>query len=101
MATPPPLDPLSLLIKFKLAPMVKSAIALGGQCFGCSHVSVTMAKCSPFSSKSIIRESTLSTIERALAHAKFSLLLFFSRVGSLPEYSIELKDEIVNDSLLL
>ena len=62
-------------MKLNSAPAVRSSIVLGGQCFLDNQVSVNNAKCSWFSSNSVISESTLWTKDLALAQATRSRLL--------------------------
>ena len=74
MATPPPREPLSRLMKLILAPVVRSCITVGGQCLGDSQVSVSIARCSLFSSNNVMRLSIFSTIDLAFAQAILNLL---------------------------
>ena len=77
-ATPPPLDPRSRLMNDKFAPLHKSLSALCEQLFWVNQVSDINAKCRPLSSKSVITELILSTMERALVHAMRKQLLSFT-----------------------
>ena len=73
IATPPPLDPLSLLIKLRFEPVVKSDKVLFEQTLLVNQVSVNMTASKSFSSNSLINELIFSTTERALAQAIFRL----------------------------